>query len=319
MDESVDAILELDERAEGRDLGDLALDDRADGVLRRDLAPRIRLRLLEAERNALLLRVHVEDDRLDLLALLEALRGMVDLARPAHVADVDHAVDALLELDERAVRREVADLALDLRADREAVLHRVPRIRLRLADAERDLLVLDVHGQNDDLHLIADAEHVGRARDALRPAELGDVHETLDAGSDFDERAVRGEIDDLAAHTRADRELVENRVPRILRRLLQTEAHALAVAVDIEHHDVELLPDLQKFARMLDAAPAHVRDVEKSVEAIQVDERAEIGDVLDVALADLALLEGGEELRLALRHRALDELTTRNDEIAALV
>ena len=77
------------------------------------------------------------------LPLLEALGRVVDLARPAHVADVDHAVDALFELDERAVRREVANLALDLRANREAVLDRIPGVRLGLADAEGDLLVLD--------------------------------------------------------------------------------------------------------------------------------------------------------------------------------
>ena len=88
VNETVDAILELDERAERRDLRNLALDDHSDGILRGDLAPRIGLGLLEAEADALLLRVDVEHDGIDLFALLEALRRMVDLARPAHVADV---------------------------------------------------------------------------------------------------------------------------------------------------------------------------------------------------------------------------------------
>ena len=42
---------------------------------------------------------------------------------------------------------------------------------------------------------------------------------------------------------------------------------------------------------MVDAAPAHVGDVQQAVDAAQVDERAELGDVLDDALAELADLE----------------------------
>ena len=49
-------------------------------------------------------------DRLDLVTLLEHFARMIDLARPAHVGDVDHAVDAFLEFDEGAVGGHVADL-----------------------------------------------------------------------------------------------------------------------------------------------------------------------------------------------------------------
>ena len=319
VDETVDTVLELDERTERSDLGDLALDGGADRVLRGDVAPGIGLGLLETERDALLFRVDVENDGLDFLALLEALGRMVDLARPAHVADVDHAVDTLFELDERAVGREVADLARNLRTDREALLNRIPGIVLGLADAEGDLLVVDVDGENDDLNLVADIENVAGAGNALGPAEFADVDETFDAGSDLDERAVGGEIDDLAGDAGADGELLLNRVPGIFSRLLKTEADALAVAVDVENHDVELFADLEDLGRVLDAAPAHIGDVQKTVETVEVDERAEVGDVLHAALADFALLERGEELGLLLGERTLDELAARNDEVASLV
>ncbi len=232
---------------------------------------------------------------------------------------MDHAVDTLLELDERAVGREVADLALDLRADGVAVLHGVPRVVLGLADAESDLLVLHIDGEHDHLDFITDREHVARAGDALCPAELADVDEAFDSGGDFDECAVRSEVDDLAGDARTDGELVLYRVPGVGLGLLETEAHALAVAVDVENHDIELVADLEDFARVLDAAPGHVGDVQEAVEAVEIDERAEVGDVLDLALADLALLERGHELRLLLGHRALDELAARDDKIAALV
>ena len=47
---------------------------------------------------------------------------------------------------------------------------------------------------------------------------------------------------------------------------------------------------------MIDAAPAHVGDVQQAVDAAQVDERAEVGDVLDDALAELADFELLEQL-----------------------
>ena len=146
------------------------------------------------------------------------------------------------------------------------------------------------------------------------------MDETLDAGGDLDERAVGGEVDDLALHARADRELVLDGVPRIGHCLLEAERNALALAVDVEHHDVELLADLDDLARVLDARPAHVGDVEETVDRVlDGDERAEVGDVLHAALADLALLERGEELGLLLGLDALDELAAGNDEVAPLV
>ena len=51
---------------------------------------------------------------------------------------------------------------------------------------------------------------------------------------------------------------------------------------------------------MPDAAPAHVGDVEQAVNAVEINERAEIGDVLDGALADVARHHLGEQLRAAL-------------------
>jgi hypothetical protein len=65
-------------------------------------------------------------------------------------------------------------------------------------------------------------------------------------------------------------------------------------------------PDLEHFGRMPDAAPAHVGDVQQAVHAVEVDERAEIGDVLDRALADVARGHLGEQLRGA-RAFLLDE------------
>ena len=68
---------------------------------------------------------------------------------------------------------------------------------------------------------------------------------------------------------------------------------------------------------MLDAAPGHVGDVQQAVNAAQVNERAEVGDVLDHAAADFAALDGGEQVLLHLVALFFEQLAAREDDIAA--
>jgi hypothetical protein len=77
--------------------------------------------------------------------------------------------------------------------------------------------------------------------------------------------------------------------PRVvLKLLLEAEGDALLLAIDVEHDDIDFLADLEHLGRMVDAAPGHVGDVQQAVHAVEVDERTEVGDVLDVPLTDVA-------------------------------
>ena len=84
----------------------------------------------------LALRVDLEHLALDLLADLEELGRVLDLLGPAHLADVDEAFDARLQLDERAVVGDRHDLAAHLLARRVRLFGVVPRIFLGLLEAE---------------------------------------------------------------------------------------------------------------------------------------------------------------------------------------
>ena len=88
--------------------------------------PHIGLKLLDAERQAALLRLNAEHDGLHLLALLQHFGGMLDALGPAQVADVDQAVDAVFDLDEGAEVGQVAHAAFDDRADRILLVQRAP-------------------------------------------------------------------------------------------------------------------------------------------------------------------------------------------------
>ena len=70
---------------------------------------------------------------------------------------------------------------------------------------------------------------------------------------------------------------------------------------------------------MVDPAPRHVGDVEEPVDAAEVDEGAVIGDVLDHALHDLAVLEHFQGLGLLLLHRFFQNGLAGKDDVAALL
>ena len=177
-------------------------------------APRVSLQLLEAERDALLLLVNGQNHTLDLIALLDDFVRVRDLAGPRHVRDVQEAINALLQLNERAVVGEVTHLATDNRARRVVLSNHVPRVDLGLLHAERDGLLLDIDFENDNLDLIALLDDFVRVVDALRPRHLGDVHETFDAVLKLDERAVAHEVDDFAVDALRDRVLLSDVLPR---------------------------------------------------------------------------------------------------------
>src|SRR6478752_5613732 len=241
---------------------------------------------------------------------------MLHTLRPAHVGDVNEAVDAWLDLDERPEAREVANLPVDARADRVLERQYHPRILLRLLHAERDLLLVRIDLEHDRFDRLADADELRRMTNVARPAHLADVHEAFDARLQLDERTVVRDRDDLARDARADRILVGDVLPRVALELLEPKADTLSRPINIEHLDLELRTDRHELRRMRDASPRHVRDVEQAVDATEIDECTEVGDVLDDALPDLILLELLHELLALPRSFVFQDHSTGNDNVS---
>ena len=127
VDHAVDAFFQLHERAVGGHVADRALDLLADLVAVLDLVPRIGLELADAEGDLLLFLVDAEHDGFEFLADGEHVGRARDALGPGEFGDVDEAFDAFFDFHERAVRHEIRDLALDLRADRETALRSLPK------------------------------------------------------------------------------------------------------------------------------------------------------------------------------------------------
>src|SRR5690606_33363237 len=95
---------------------------------------------------------------------------------------------------------------------------------------------------------------------------------------------------------------------------------AFALAVNLEHLHLDGFVDLDGFARVLDTAPGHVRNVQQAVDTAKVNKRAEISDVLDHAVANLAFFDFAEQGVLeAFAVALLQFASTDHDVLAGLV
>ena len=107
---------------------------------------------------------------------------------------------------------------------------------------------------------------------------LGDVHQALDALAQVDESAERDKLGHSALDDSADGVLLDQCAPRILGGLLETQGDALAVEIDVENLDLDLLADLDNLGRMVDVVPGELGDVDEAVDTAEVDEGAEVDD-----------------------------------------
>src|ERR1700742_3266112 len=119
VDETLDARLQLHEGAVVGDVGDTALEARADRILGLDGLPLIVEQLLHAERDAVRLVVDLDDLDLDGLADVEHLGRVID-PPPGDIGDMQQAIDAA-EVHERAVVGDVLDHAVEDHAFLEAL------------------------------------------------------------------------------------------------------------------------------------------------------------------------------------------------------
>src|SRR6185312_14687554 len=202
-------------------------------------------------------------------------------------------------------------LARSAQVDR---LHRVAG--LDAAQGQRQAAAIGVDLDDLDLDLFALLHDLARILDVVL-GQLGDVDQALDPGHDLGEGAERDDLGDPAGDDVALLGLVDDALPRIRLGLLEAERDALAVAVDIEHLDAHLLADLEHLGGVVDVAPAELRDVDQAVDAVEVDERAEVDDVRDLALDLDARRQPVEDLLAGLLALLLEHRPPRQHDVVA--
>ena len=126
------------------------------------------------------------------------------------------------------------------------------------------------------------------------------MHQALDPGFQLHEGAVIGDVGDAAGELGANRIFRLHTVPGVGLQLLHAQRDALRVRVDLDDLHLDGVADGQDLARMVDAFPTHVGDVQQAVDAAEVNERTVVGDVLHHAFADFTLLQLGNQFRALL-------------------
>src|SRR5690606_18093837 len=107
--------------------------------------------------------------------------------------------------------------------------------------------------------------------------------------------------------------------PRVLLGRLQRQGDALAVQVDLENLDGDLVANLDDLGRVVDVLPGQLGHVDQAVDAAEIDEGAEVDDGGHDALADLALLQLVQELGADLGLGLLEPRTAGQDHVVAVL
>src|SRR5207244_11985369 len=113
----------------------------------------------------------------------------------------------------------------------------------------------------------------------------------LDAGLGLGEGAKRCQLCDPGGHILADLEALRYLRPRLTAEPLQAQCDLLALAVDAEDQDFDLVAHLHDLAGVADGRPRQLGEMDQTIGTAEIDEGAKVGNAADPARPDLALLE----------------------------
>ena len=279
--------------------------------------------LLEAQPDAPLIGIDADDQQRQLVADVDDLAGRAHRA-VGHLRDVQQAVHARLELDEGTEVRQAHHLARHARAHRIPLGHGRPRVGLDLLEAQGNPLVLLVDVEDLRLELLSLLQYFRRMSDIARPRHVGDVQQAVHPGLQLDEGAEVGQVAHLAQHAAAHAVALVDGGPRVGFHLLHAERDALGPAVDLEHHHLDLVADVDDLGGVAHPArPRHLGDVHEALDpGLQLDERAVVRQAHHAAaglgarrvgLLD-ALPRVGRLLLVAERHAAALTVEVENND-----
>lgn len=143
-----------------------------------------------------------------------------------------------------------------------------------------------VQFQDDYVDCIAHGTELARVLDFLRPAEVRNVHQTIDAFLQLDEQAEVREVPNGARMLRIHRVPGFDFCPWVRFQLLQAQRHLALFTVDVQDDALDFIAD---FHEVLGAAqvlrPAHFRDVQKAFDArCDFDESAVVREDCNASL-----------------------------------
>src|SRR5580765_2200954 len=201
------------------------------------------------------------------------------------------------------------------RAHLVTIAKRLPWVLLHLLHAEAYVSPFRVDAEYFDFDGIARIDDLAGMLDALRPTHLRDVYQTFDAGLEFDKGPVIGDAGDFSRDARVRRKSFFDRLPGIGQELFVAQGNSLAAAVKPEHFYLHGVADFEKLARILQAAPRHIGDVQQSIETAQINERTIVGKILNLSFDDDVFFDLIERLSLAAGISFFEHGFTRKHDV----
>src|SRR5262245_26217810 len=190
----------------------------------------------------------------------------------------------------------------------------IPLLDALQREGEATALAVDL----EDPHVdgVALRDDLARVLDVMR-RELRDVDEPFDSREDLDEGAEGDHLRDAPFDDVVLAVRVEDLLPWVGLGLLPAERDPLAVAVDVEHLDLDGLADVEHLGRVVHVAPAELGDVDQPVHAVEVDEGAEVDDVRDLTFDHVAGAQAVEDRLPHLLALVLEDGAAREDDVVA--
>ena len=116
------------------------------------------------------------------------------------------------------------------------------------------------------------------------PIHFGYVNQTFHTFFQLGKAAVVSQVGYACSNLGAFRVTTFDVDPRIFAQLLQAQGYAVTLAIELQDLNIDFVAHIHDFARMLDALPGHISDVQQAVNTAQIYERAVVGQVLDDTL-----------------------------------
>ena len=125
----------------------------------------------------------------------------------------------------------------------------------------------------------------------LRPAHFRDVQQSLNTRCNFNESTIISYNNNLSFDSSSLNEVFRHRIPWVSCQLFHTKRNSSLVVIKIENNHIQLLIQFDQFFRVIHAAPRHIRDVDQSIDATQINKHTVRSDVFDGAFQDLSFFE----------------------------
>src|SRR5215218_2660552 len=190
------------------------------------------------------------------------------------------SLEPFTELNENAKAREARDLAPNDIARPMRRHEAFPRTGGKILHRKRKSLPAWVDVCYYRVHFLVLLQQLFRMLELLRPSDVRDVNQSIDAFFKLDERSKVGKISDLAVDLCSDRVPDRDGVPGIVLQLLHAEADAFFLRVDTEHLDFDLVAFVKLAFRIRTAfRPRDLRNVNQSFNTgLELNEDPIFGD-----------------------------------------